>query len=141
MSNYSASKTYLSCWFLRLSFLICVALLTRIAYSSDQIQYIDIHQAKIMHEQGVLFVDTRSWFERKLGIIPDALAMEVPEVEDIAQYLITDKSKPVVLYCATGSRASQAASKLKSMGYESIQVIANGQGFSSWQKAGYPVSR
>ena len=73
--------------------------------------------------------------------IEGAVAMNKTEVADVAQYLITDKTKEVVMYCAVGVRASAAAANLKGLGYTNIYVVANGQGYSHWKKAGYPTSR
>ena len=108
---------------------------------ADEIQYIDIHQAKSLYDEGALFIDTRSWIERKLGIIEGSVAMKKTQLNDIAEYLITDKTKPVVAYCAVGARASDAAAGLKKLGYSNLYVVANGQGYSHWKKAGYPTSR
>ena len=121
-------------------FLICLFFVSAIA-TADQVSFIDIHEAKKLHDQGVLFVDTRSWIERKLGKIEGAVAMQKSEVIDVAQYLISDKHKEVVMYCAVGSRATVAAANLKKLGYSKIYVVANGQGYSHWKKAGYPTSR
>ena len=118
---------------------VCLLVISSIT-TADDIKYIDIHQAKTLHEQGALFIDTRSWIERKLGKIQGSVAMTKSEVADVAQYLITDKDQPVVAYCAVGERASVAAANLQSLGYTNIFVVANGQGYSHWKKAGYPTS-
>ena len=120
--------------------LVVCLLLSANASFADKIKYIDIHQAKQLHDQGALFIDTRTWIERKLGKIQGSVAMKKSEVIDVAQYLIPDKNKAVVTYCAVGSRASDAAANLSDLGYTNINVVANGQGYSHWKKAGYPVS-
>ncbi|MBP7837148.1 rhodanese-like domain-containing protein [Candidatus Saccharibacteria bacterium] len=45
---------------------------------------------------------------------------------------IKDTSKKLYLYCASGGRASMAASKLKAKGY----TVENLGGLSSWKSAG-----
>lgn len=123
-----------------LAFFACF-LLSLTVTVADEIKYIDIHQAKQLHDQGALFVDSRTWIERKFGIIKGSVVMDKSEVADVAQYLIIDESRAVVTYCAVGIRASDTAAALNEMGYANLYVIANGQGFSHWKKAGYPTSR
>lgn len=123
-----------------LIFILCFLLVTSVTVA-DEITYIDIHQAKQLHDQGALFIDTRTWIERKFGIIKGSVFMKKSEVFDVAQYLITDENQAVVTYCAVGVRASDAAAALVELGYTNLYVIANGQGYSHWKKAGYPTSR
>ena len=123
-----------------LTFTLCFLLATSVTVA-DEITYIDIHQAKQLHDQGALFIDTRTWIERKFGIIKGSVFMKKSEVADVAQYLITDENQTVVTYCAVGVRASDAAAVLSELGYTNLYVIANGQGYSHWKKAGYPTSR
>lgn len=47
-----------------------------------------------------------------------------------------DPKKPVAIYCAVGGRAGMAATTLKSLGYEAINI----GGFADWTNAGGPVS-
>ena len=46
------------------------------------------------------------------------------------------KSLPVVVYCASGSRANQAATYLVGQGY---QPVYDAGGISAWIAAGYPI--
>ena len=126
---------------LKILFLVLTLVLSHAVHANGEINYIDIHQAKELYDDGALFIDARTWFEQKLGKIDGALAMKKSQVKDVAQYLITDKNQTVVTYCAVGARASETADQLQTLGYTNIHVIANGQGFSNWKKAGYPVAR
>jgi rhodanese-related sulfurtransferase len=46
------------------------------------------------------------------------------------------KDKPVILYCAAGSRAALAGKALKDMGYKRVFNLG---GFKEWVEAGGPV--
>ena len=46
------------------------------------------------------------------------------------------KDKPVILYCAAGSRAALAGKALKDMGYKKVFNLG---GFKDWVEAGQPV--
>ena len=111
------------------------------AAAADEISYIDVHRAKQLYDDGALFIDTRTLSERKRGIIEGSLAMKASEVDDVAQNLLTDKDQLVVTYCVVGARAADTAARLKALGYSNLYVIAEGQGYSNWENAGYPTSR
>lgn len=49
-----------------------------------------------------------------------------------------DKSKRIILHCASGGRSALAASTLKQMGYENVAHLDGG--LKAWKEAGLPVS-
>jgi rhodanese-related sulfurtransferase len=49
-----------------------------------------------------------------------------------------DKSKRIVLHCASGGRSALAASTLKQMGYENVAHLDGG--LKAWREAGMPVT-
>ncbi len=116
--------------------MVLLALCSSLA-QAEAIQYINIENAKALHESGAQFIDTRSIIETKLGMIEGALHIPYDQVQE--QQAAIDKQKPVVLYCAVGGRAGRAADTLHSLGYQRVHVIGNGQGFSDWKDAGYPL--
>lgn len=104
---------------------------------AEAIQYIDVKSAKALHDNGAQFIDTRSYIEAKFGMIQGSVRIPHDEIQD--HQATIDKEKPVVLYCAVGGRAGEAAKTLHSLGYQQVHVISNGQGFSDWKDAGYPL--
>ena len=48
-----------------------------------------------------------------------------------------DKSKRIILHCASGGRSALAASTLKQMGYENVAHLDGG--LKAWKEAGLPV--
>ncbi|MFL6589710.1 MAG: rhodanese-like domain-containing protein, partial [Chthoniobacterales bacterium] len=50
-----------------------------------------------------------------------------------------DKSKPTAVYCASGYRASIAASILKGEGFANVRNVPGS--WHAWKEAGYPIDR
>ena len=48
-----------------------------------------------------------------------------------------DKSKRLILHCASGGRSALAVKTLKEMGYENVAHLDGG--IKSWKDAGYPT--
>lgn len=76
------------------------------------------------YEQG--FVSGASWIPR--GFLELRVEDEMPERE-----------RPVILYCAAGSRSALAARSLEEMGYREVYSLAGG--FRAWKTAGLPFER
>ena len=49
------------------------------------------------------------------------------------------RTRPVVVYCATGGRSAMAAAVLQMMGFQEVYSLAGG--FSEWEKSDKPVVR
>jgi rhodanese-related sulfurtransferase len=73
---------------------------------------------------GVRLVDVRTAGEFEMGHIPGAL--NVPVSELAAAAASWDTAEPVALYCATGSRSAEAASTLRSLGFETVYDLGGG---------------
>jgi phage shock protein E len=66
-----------------------------------------------------LVVDVRTPGEFASGHHPRAVNIPVDQVESRIKEF-GDKSKPIVVYCASGSRSSYAKRTLESLGYSSV---------------------
>lgn len=117
--------------------LLALLVLCASLVNAEPIRYINVESAKALHESGAQFIDTRSFIETKFGMIEGSVRIPHDEIQDYQATI--DKQKPVVLYCAVGGRAGEAAKTLHSLGYQQVHVISNGQGFSDWEDAGYPL--
>lgn len=82
-------------------------------------------------------LDVRGPGEWKHGHIPAAQHCFLPELRERSAGL--DKTKPTAVYCASGYRASLAASILKQEGFEKIHNVPGS--WQAWKKAGFPVER
>jgi len=82
-------------------------------------------------------LDVRGPGEWKKGHIPGAQHLFLPELREKSAAL--DKTKPTAVYCASGYRASLAASILKQQGFEDVHNIPGS--WQAWKKAGFPVEK
>lgn len=76
-------------------------------------------EVKQMIENGALVVDVRSPMEYNMGHYPEALNIPITELQRRVDEL-GSKDRPIVVYCASGSRSETARNFLKSMGYDKV---------------------
>ena len=75
------------------------------------------------------------------GHLPGALLFPPAEARELAARVVPDRSTRVVVYCASATCKSshEAAEVLASMGYEAVQVYAEGK--ADWHAAGLQLDR
>ena len=83
-----------------------------------------------------VLVDVREKDEYREGHLPGAVSLPRGFLEIRVEQDVPDKSKPIIAYCAGGTRSLLAAKQLKDMGYQ--QVVSMSGGYSAWKGAGYP---
>ena len=76
-------------------------------------------EARRLVKEGAKLVDVRSAAEFSTGHIPGALNIPLQELGAKTKKL-GPKDKPVVLYCASGTRSSMARSVLKGLGFTQV---------------------
>lgn len=81
-------------------------------------------------------VDVRSREEFNGGHIPGAINISVNELSTKLNKI--PQSKPVVVYCQSGSRSSHAAQILTTAGYTEVLDLGS---ISGWSKLGQPIKR
>lgn len=88
-------------------------------------QTIDAAQAKqLIDGKTVQLIDVREEDEYKMGHI--AGSKLIPLGQLTARIGEIDKTKPVLVYCASGARSAEAAQVLTSSGYSTVYNLANG---------------
>ncbi|MFT3711127.1 MAG: rhodanese-like domain-containing protein [Archangium sp.] len=80
---------------------------------------ISSEQARRLVNEGATLVDVRSVAEFSSGHLPGALNIPLGELEQQLAKLGA-KERPVVLYCASGTRSAMARSKLQSLGFTQV---------------------
>jgi molybdopterin/thiamine biosynthesis adenylyltransferase/rhodanese-related sulfurtransferase len=102
---------------------------------------IDEVDPAVVREQatnGVVLVDVREPEEWAAGHIPGALHVPKSYFESRIEGAVPDRSKHVVLYCASGNRSAWAARTLiEDLGYEHVESMTGG--FTLWKDRGYEV--
>ena len=80
-------------------------------------------EAREMVANGAQLVDVRSPSEFAMGAIPGSLNLPLQAIYAAEQHL--DKTKPVILYCASGMRSGQAMSVLAQMGFDEVHNLGS----------------
>ena len=71
---------------------------------------------------GALLLDVREADEYAAGHIPGSLNLPLSAI-DTAEIVVPRKDTPLFLYCLAGTRSIQAASRLRQLGYKSVENI------------------
>ena len=96
------------------------------------VKSMDTHQAQTYLEDkavdAVTIVDVRQPIEYEAGHIPGAVLAPLPELTDTMDRF--DRTKPMLVYCASGGRSRMAAQLLSGQGFNDITNITGG--FNAW---------
>lgn len=85
---------------------------------------IDNAELRKLVADGARLIDVRTQQEYEMGHIPDAELVPIDEFPQTASGW--DRSEPVVVYCATGSRSLSAAQWATANGFEEVYNLAAG---------------
>lgn len=108
-----------------------------LAQTKSQITEIDTASAATRIDAGgVVVLDVREPDEYDQGAIPNALHIPRGQMESQIESKIVDKSTPVVVYCAGGTRSAFAAKTLNDLGYSDVSSVVGG--FGKWKDEGRP---
>ncbi len=91
----------------------------------------------LLSQQAVTLIDVREPAEHAGERIPGSILMPLSKFEP--DQVPFDAQKPLVLYCQTGNRSSQAAQKLFAAGADEVTHLEGG--LSAWVRAGYPTQK
>jgi rhodanese-related sulfurtransferase len=86
--------------------------------------------ARKLIAEGAVVLDVRTPEEFADGHLPNATNLPhhrvAASIADVDKLVAGDKTKPIVVYCASGGRASQARQALQAAGYSNV---VNGGGY------------
>lgn len=82
-------------------------------------------------------VDVREVSEVESGIIPGARHISKGILETEIENHVGDFSRPILLYCAAGTRSLLAAESLRRLGYSNVTSLE--LGIKGWKDAGFPI--
>ena len=106
-----------------------------VAAAKQQITEVNVEKAKqLIAQGGITVIDVREESEYAAGHLDNALPLPRGVLEFKIGTIpeLSDKDKPVLIYCRTGGRASLAALSMKALGYTNVLSIAGG--YEAWQK-------
>ncbi len=87
----------------------------------------DWHQA--MSEEDVLIIDTRNWYETKIGKFNNAIDPNLDEFNEFPEYVKNSnipKEKKLLIYCTGGIRCEKAIIEMQSQGYQNVFQLDGG---------------
>src|SRR5436305_1420643 len=82
------------------------------------------------------FLDVRELDEYEQGMLPGSVFIPRGHLESQVENRLTDRDKPIVVYCAGGVRSAFAAQTLQQLGYHDVVSMAGG--FGRWKNEGRP---
>jgi molybdopterin/thiamine biosynthesis adenylyltransferase/rhodanese-related sulfurtransferase len=85
----------------------------------------------------IALIDVRESEEVARGLIPGATHVPRGYLESRIDGAVPDRSRHVVLYCASGNRSALAAKTLEELGYENVESMTGG--YTLWKDRGYEV--
>ncbi len=100
-----------------------------------EIDEIDARDAQSLAD--ALWIDVREQDEWDQGHAPGAAHIPRGYLESRIESAAPDRSRPVILYCASGNRSAFGAKSLQELGYEQVQSLAGG--FTEWKRNGFDV--
>jgi rhodanese-related sulfurtransferase len=81
-------------------------------------------------EENIQLIDVRTPEEHNAGKIGNASNIDFYSDDFQSQLEKLDKTKPVMLYCASGGRSGKAASMMNSMGFTEVYDLSGG--YNGW---------
>jgi molybdopterin/thiamine biosynthesis adenylyltransferase/rhodanese-related sulfurtransferase len=103
---------------------------------ASPIREISPEEAQKLIDGGAALLDTREQHEWRAGHLAGATLLPPIEVASKVEQIVSDKTKPVVIYCAAGARSMRAAFQLANLGYQEVYSVAGGIG--RWKAEGRP---
>ncbi|MDA8295032.1 MAG: molybdopterin-synthase adenylyltransferase MoeB [Actinomycetota bacterium] len=99
----------------------------------EEIREVEPEEAERQRADAVL-LDVREADEYAQGAIPGALHLPRGFLEVQVEGRLPDKSQPIVVYCAGGTRSALAAKALQDLGYRDVVSMVGG--FNRWKDEG-----
>jgi sulfur-carrier protein adenylyltransferase/sulfurtransferase len=104
----------------------------------NRIDEVDPAKVRELMDEGVVVIDVRGTEELSSGHLPGAKHVPRGHLESRIEGVVPDRSTPVILYCASGSRSAYAARTLREdLGYENVRSMTGG--ITLWKDLGYEV--
>lgn len=94
---------------------------------------------RLMDDEKLVVVDTREPQEFDSGYIKGAVHIPMSQMKKRMGELEKYKSRPVLIYCRSGSRSNHTGKLLSKAGFENVQNLAGG--IMAWSSANLPTTK
>ena len=125
--------------------LLCVALVSGLLLVTPVLQGVmDLGLSpslvvQMMNKERALVLDVRSYPEFSEEHIVGAQHLVLLELEAKLTQTQKNKQLPLIMVCASGSRAQKAVSIAKKLGYEQVHSLSGG--LKAWKEASLPTQK
>ena len=92
---------------------------------------------RLMDDESLVILDTREAQEFDSGYIKGAVHIPMSQMKKRMGELEKYKSRPVLIYCRSGSRSNYTGKLLSNAGFENVQNLAGGM--MAWSSANLPT--
>ena len=79
-----------------------------------------------MSEEDAVIIDVRSEAETQMGIIPNAIIIDIFQPDFPQKISTLDKDKQYLIYCRSGNRSGQACAFMAQQGFDRLYNLAGG---------------
>lgn len=93
--------------------------------------------ARLQAREDLVLIDVREGEEFRAGHLPGALHIARAHLERDIDGVVPQRDRPLVVYCAGGTRSALAAKTLHEMGYTRVESAM--PGFARWKELGLPT--
>ena len=120
----------------RVLFMLVLSVGVAVAAPANNVSSGDV-KAMLAKDKKVYLLDVRTPDEYRQAHLRGATLIPVNEIE--RRYFEVPKDRPVVVYCAVGSRSGMVVDFLAKKGYKQIYNMKDG--IVGWYRSGYPIER
>jgi rhodanese-related sulfurtransferase len=93
----------------------------------------------LINREKAVVVDVGSAQEFAAGHVTGSRHIPLADLESRLPETVKNKALPVLMVCASGSRAQKAAATARRLGYEKAQALAGG--LRAWKDANLPIEK
>ncbi len=98
-----------------------------------------LEATQLINREDALVLDVREQAEFAQSHILNSRGLPLSQLEARLVDIEKFKDKPVIVYCASGSRSASAAATLRKHGFSNVVNLSGG--FAAWRQAGLPVQK
>jgi rhodanese-related sulfurtransferase len=99
----------------------------------------NLQATQLINSGNAALLDVRETKEYEGGRLPNAIHIPLSQLGARGPELAKLAGRPLVVYCARGTRSRMAAGALEKQGFKDLYNLVGG--FNAWQSAGLPVER
>lgn len=93
---------------------------------------------RLINREKAVLIDVREPGDYAAGHAAGSRSVPLAEIA-ASKSLPANKALPLILLCASGSRAGKGAAELRKLGYANVQTLQGG--LAAWREANLPVEK